>query len=174
MITTEITPNDFDDVGQLFDAIARGLTDMTPVFQDLGEFLSKTTKDRFGEGVSPDGAPWAPKSAATVESYRRREGRKRNARIDVRPLFGPTGRLSGEVHYEPGPTSVQIGSSLVYAGVMQFGAAKGAFGSMSNGSPIPWGSIPPRPFIGISDTDETGIRDILHEWLDDLLTAGQT
>lgn len=173
MFTTNVSPNDFDDVGRLFDAISNRLSDMTPVFQDLGEFLTKTTKDRFGEGVAPDGTPWAPKSQATMETHRRREGRKRNASIDVRPLFGPTGRLSSEISYEVGPTSVEFGSSLIYAGVMQFGAAEGAFGSMSNGSPIPWGNIPARPFIGISETDEAGIRDILREWLDDVVSAGQ-
>ncbi len=56
---------------------------------------------------------------------------------------------------------MEIGSPSIYAGTHQFGAAKGAFGSTSKGAPIPWGDIPARPFLGLSDADEADIRDLI-------------
>lgn len=167
----DITPNDFDDLARLFDDLGAHLTDMSDVMADLGELFMHSTKERFLAGEAPDGNPWAPKSPATIEAYRRREGRKPNAKIDFRPLHGPTGRLSTEIFYQAGPSAVEIGSPLVYAGVMQAGAAKGAFGSMSNGSPIPWGGIPARPFLGLSEDDQLGAQEIVEEWLDQIIST---
>jgi phage gpG-like protein len=87
-------------------------------------------------------------------------------RVDVRPLFGPTGLLSQQIFHEANATGVSWGSNLIYSAVMQFGAAQGAFGSMSNGSPIPWGNIPARPFIGVSAEDQSNIIATLEDWLE--------
>lgn len=144
-------------------ALEARLTDMTPVMADIGEYLVTSTKDRFPTGTAPDGTKWAAKSQTTLDRY----GARKSNRVDRRPLFGPTGMLSQQIHSAAATTSVIWGSNLIYSGVMQFGAAKGAFGSMSNGSPIPWGNIPARPFIGVSQTDETHIIDILGEWLEE-------
>ncbi len=101
--------------------------------QQLGEMLQVSTTKRFAEGVSPDGVRWAPKSQTTLERY----GIRRSNRIDIRPLFGPSGALNSTISAEPaGRGAGRVG--LVYAAVQHFGAAKGAFGTMSNGSPIPW------------------------------------
>lgn len=143
-------------------ALDARLADMTPVMSDLGEYLIAATKDRFKAGTAPDGAKWAPKSAATLQRY----GARKSNRVDVRPLFGPTRLLSKKIFYEADARSVSWGSNLSYSAVMQFGAAKGAFGQMSNGSPIPWGNIPARPYIGISDEDQAQILATLEEWLE--------
>lgn len=149
------------------DALQEGLarltglmSDLSPVMQDLGELLMLSTKERFPQGVAPDGTPWAPKAAATIERYL-----SRGDRADSRPLFGPSGALSQQIFYEAGPDHVEIGSNRIYAAVMQFGAAKGAFGSTSRGGPIPWGNIPARPFLGISDEDEANLYATVEEWL---------
>ena len=60
-----------------------------------------------------------------------------------------------------------VGSPLIYAGVHQFGAKKGAFGTTSKGSPIPWGDIAARPFLGVSNDDEREIVDIILDHLTD-------
>lgn len=54
---------------------------------------------------------------------------------------------------------------MVYAAVMQGGAAQGAFGRTSRGGPIPWGNIPARPFLGLSDSDRAGVLEIIAEYL---------
>ena len=74
----------------------------------------------------------------------------------------------GEV--TPDGSSVEIGSNMPYSAVMQFGAKRGAFGQSSNGSPIPWGDIPARPFLGISSQDELNIREAIAGWLEAALS----
>lgn len=145
-------------------ALARldaALDDPFPLMSDLGELLATSTKERFAQGVSPDGLRWAPKSQTTLERY----GIRKSNRVDIRPLFGPSGALNSTIYPEPSRDEVLIGSALIYAAVQQFGAAKGAFGNMANGSPIPWGTIPARPFLGISAEDETGIEATVEEYL---------
>ena len=146
-------------------ALAESLADLTPVMQEIGEFLVASTKDRFQAGVSPDGSAWTPKSPTTIKAAARR-----GVRLDPRPLFGETGMLSSQIGMVAGPNSVEVGSNMIYSAVMQFGAGKGAFGADKAGHPIPWGSIPARPFLGLSEADEQGIRDIVDEWLQSLTT----
>lgn len=156
-------------------AIAARLTDMSPVFQDIGEYLIDSTKQRFTEGTAPDGTAWVPKSQATIDAYRSREAKGGNAKIDFRPLFGASGSLSSNILYEAVEDGVQWGSNMVYAAVQHFGAAAGELGVTSstdkNGRPYtvasPWGDIPARPFIGISDTDRETILADLSEWIKD-------
>jgi phage virion morphogenesis protein len=145
-------------------ALARlqaALDDPFPLMQDLGELLTRSTKKRFAEGVSPDGVRWAPKSQTTLE----RSGIRTSNRVDIRPLFGPSGALNSTISPEPSRTEVLIGSALIYAAVQHFGAARGAFGRMSNGSPIPWGNIPARPFLGVSAEDEVDIAATVEDYL---------
>lgn len=153
-----------DEASATLERLAAQLEDMTEVMQDLGEFLMESTKGRFKQGVAPDGTPWAPKSEATKQRYQKN---RKTPLVDMRPLFGESGRLHNEITYALGSdrSSVEIGSNLIYSGVMQFGAAQGAFGAMANGSPIPWGNIPARPFLGLSDEDQHGITATIEEWL---------
>ena len=142
------------------DRLARAVTDLTPLMQDIGEEMVVSTKDRFLAGVSPEGVAWAPKSQTTIDQYRRRRDP-----VDLRPLIGPSRRLSSEIQWQASATEVEWGSNLIQAAVMQFGAAKGAFGNDAGGSPIPWGTIPARPFLGLADEDRSGIEAALEEWL---------
>lgn len=164
MITIQF--ND-DEVRARLGLLARRLDDMTPVMADIGEQLLVSTKERFGQGKSPEGAPWAPKSPTTLAAYERR-----NDRADPRPLFGPSRRLSSEIVVRPWRKYVEIGSNLAYAAAMQFGMAKGYAGRTSRGGPIPWGNIPARPFLGLSAKDRTDILDIIGDWMDPGSPAG--
>lgn len=140
------------------------LADMTPVHQDIGEYMIESTKGRFRAGIAPDGSTWAPKSAATIARYRRLgDGNL------TKPLLGPSGRLSNEIVMAAGRSEVEIGSNLEYSGVMQTGAGKGQFGRTRRGGPIPWGNIPARVWLGLSDVDERNILDIVDEHLGDAI-----
>lgn len=136
---------------------------LRPAMEDIGELLIVRTRERFAAGVGPDGTPWAPKSPVTLQQYRRR-------RVNApKPLIGESKRLSTEIAKRVGDDSVEVGSALVYAATQQLGALKGSFGRTAKGAPIPWGTIPARPFLGISDQDRTDIRDILLEHLEEAL-----
>jgi phage virion morphogenesis protein len=166
MIRIDLTE---DEITAALERLSRSLTNTTPVMQDIGELMVRSTKQRFPEGRSPDGAAWLPKSPTTLAAYQ-----ARGDRMDFRPLFGPSGRLSSEIFYEVGPGggSVEVGSNLIYAAVMQFGAAQGAFGATSRGGPIPWGPIPARPFLGVSEEDRTNILATIDDWLQTAVAGG--
>lgn len=143
-----------DQISAALDRLSAALTNTLPLMQDLGEFLVNSTKQRFPTGRAPDGSVWAPKSPVTIAAQ---GGRKTN-RLDTRPLFGPSGALSSTINYEAFEDRVTWGSPMVYAAMQQFGGRKSAF-------PHLWGDIPARPFIGISAEDQTGILDIMREYL---------
>lgn len=102
-----------------------------------------------------------------------------------KPLIGETHRLSSEISAQADRDSVEIGSPMVYAAVQQFGAKMGEFGRYSQvarwhkyekgdfrkhagtveGFPIPWGNIPPRPFLGLSEVDADQVLAIVGEHL---------
>ena len=136
------------------------LADKTPVMQDIGDALLASTEDRYDRGVGPDGSAWAPKSPATIARYERGPDR-----VDLRPLIR-TGTMRRTLFTQANADQVEIGSNAIQAAVMQFGAARGAFGAAANGSPIPWGAIPARPFLGVSQEDRVTIVEIVEEWLE--------
>ena len=138
------------------------LTDMTPIYRSIGEYMRQSMRDRFAKGISPNGSAWAPKKESTLARYK-----KLGYGQYAKPLWGPSPDGSGlrdQVFTSPARNHLLIGSSKPYAAVMQFGAAKGAFGNRS-GRPIPWGRIPARAWLGVSDEDERAIVFIVEEHL---------
>lgn len=165
MATVEIKE---DEITAALTRLSAALSDMTPVMQEIGEVMVDSTKQRFPLGVAPDGSRWAPKSRTTLNRY----GARTSNRVDVRPLFGPSGALSSQIFYEVTPDSVSWGSPMIYAATQQFGAAQGAFGRTRRNGPIPWGNIPARPFLGVSAEDGTNILDTIAEALTRTATPG--
>jgi len=144
------------------------LADMTPIFQDVQEYMVEVTRKRFSTGTAPDGSAWAKKSEATIARYKALGyGALR------RPLIGPGRRLSREISGVSTREGAVIGSSLIYSRVMQEGAERGAFGTNSRGRPIPWGRIPARVWLGISAQDEREIVAIAEEHIQSKLDGGQ-
>lgn len=150
MIKVEINLN---EIPEGLARLHAAMSDMSPVMQEIGELLVASTKTRFQTGTAPSGAKWAAKSPATIAAYLARK-----ERADTRPLFGPSGDLSRQIFYDAGPDRVEWGSNMIYAAMMHFGGSKSAY-------PHLWGDIPARPFLGISDDDETGIKATIEEWL---------
>lgn len=136
------------------------LEDLTPIYQDIGEYMIEATRRRFVTGTAPDGSPWAPKSAGTLERYKRLGYGSLG-----RPLIGPSKALSRQILKFVSKGGVVIGSAQIYSGVMQFGADKGAFGTDRRGRSIPWGRIPARVWLGLSAADELAIIEIVDEHL---------
>lgn len=147
----------------LRDAAAQ-LDDMTPVYDDISEYLLDQRRQRFASGTDPEGKPWAPKTQGTLDRYKRLGYGTLN-----RPLIGPSKALSRQIQRIVSKDGVVIGSSLAYARTMQEGAAKGAFGSDSRGNPLPWGNIPARRWLDLSSEEELEIVAIAEEHLEGLL-----
>lgn len=159
MTTRTITYDDAEALAYLGQLQAR-LADLTPVMQDLGEYGVESTKRRFATGTAPDGTPWAANSLTTLARYGGLFKGAKKAMAGKRPLIGETRRLSTEILSLATASSVTVGSPLVYAGVQQFGAAKGSLGPRS-----PWGDIPARPYLGLSATDRGNVLAIVREYL---------
>jgi phage gpG-like protein len=130
---------------------------MRATFQDIGEYLIVSTKERFKNTEAPDGSQWAPKSVVTLALQKH---------SDTRPLHGESGRLASEWSYQATSTGLDFGSPLIQSAVMQFGAKRGEFGETTRGQPIPFGDIPAREMVGISGDDETAILEIANEHLE--------
>jgi len=148
-------------VAEALSAVSHRLDDMTPLHEDIGEYVIESTKERFRRGVDPDGVAWKPKSPVTLALYQ-----ERGDGLRPDPLIGPTKRLSSEIARFADASGVETGSSLEYSAVMQGGAKKGAFGRDSRNHPLPWGDIPARVWLGLSEADEAVIIDIADEYLE--------
>ena len=137
-----------------FNRLIRDGNDLTPLMHSIGEFLVRSTKRRFVDERDPDGRKWADLSETT-------KSRKKRHPDKVGTEYG---NLSGGINFRAGRDFVEVGSPEVYAGTFHFGARQGEFGVFSivrtrQAVPIPWGDIPARNFLGLSDTDERRIED---------------
>jgi phage gpG-like protein len=173
MITEKIEVDD-DDVRSLFARLRAAATDLTPLMQDLGEYLTESTKQRFATSIGPSGRAWAPNAQSTYvrlaskhKSSSGADGRINKAGaarvMGKKPLIGETKSLVGTLFYRAWPGFVDIGSPMEYAGVQQRGAKKHSF----SGGKTPWADIPARPFLGISDEDAQAIVELGEQHLRD-------
>ncbi len=122
--------------------LEKSTADLGPVLLAIGETLTESTKQRFASGTGPDGKKWDANSEVTIE----RKGRDQ-------PLI-EEGSLGEQISYAVDGNQLEIGSSLEYAAMQQFGGTKDEF-------PHLWGDIPARPFLGISDDDAKEILEIV-------------
>lgn len=141
-----------------------------PVLKAIGEDLVESTKQRFATATAPDGTPWAPNTETTILKYlgltkgnTNKDGKlskKGAARVmGKKPLTGETGALAGQIHYQVAGSVLEVGSSMEYAAMQQFGGSKAQFPNL-------WGDIPARPFLGLSAGDIAGIEQTISDYLD--------
>jgi phage virion morphogenesis protein len=158
-------------VKEALKALSTKVSDLKPALMNIGRKVLTQTQFRFRNQVDPDGKPW--------------EKNKRGGQI-----LRDTGRLQNSLFWgNLTDASVDVGTNVVYAAMMQFGAKKGQFGRktvvanvkahqvrnfMGRGKTvqvqahtrnqsviIPWGDIPPRPFLGINEADQAEIISII-------------
>ena len=169
MITIQI---DNQQIRQAFTRLVASAKDPRPVLEQIGELLVDSTRQRFGASIAPDGSPWAKNSPTTLMRYlnvykgafSKRDGRLTksgaNRVTSKKPLIGETGSLSSPIDYAVEGGVLAVGSTMIYGVVQQFGAKKREFGGKS-----PWGDIPARPFLGVSDRDSQNILDTISAYL---------
>lgn len=137
--------------------LAQGAANPRPAFLAIGEDLVESTKRRFDTGTAPDGVKWAPNKPSTLA---RKKGN--NPLVDG-------GTLRDQIGYEANAEGVTLFSTMIYSATQQLGAEKGAFGRNARKSPIPWGDIPARPYMGISADDEMIIERNVSDYLNSLV-----
>ena len=142
---------------------------MGPVLKSIGEDLVESTKQRFSTATAPDGTSWAANSAVTISRYlglargsHNKDGslsKKGEARqAGKKPLTGETRALGSQIHYQVIGNTLEVGSSMEYAAMQQFGGTRSEFPNL-------WGEIPARPFLGLSASDISGINQTVLDYL---------
>lgn len=176
-------------VQKALEALARAGNNLRPALQEIGDYLVSATKRRFSTSTAPDGSRWAQNSEVTIlrylDSYRRKDGSSTSFRKKAKgekgrgltalgakrlgrkePLIGQTGSLSSQIFPQlQGNDTLLVGSSMRYAAAQQFGMDRGYAGTDKRGRPLPWGDIPARPYLGVSDQDSAMMLDIVEEYL---------
>lgn len=134
--------------------------DITPALKQIGERLVESTQDRFATSSAPDGTPWAANSAVTISRYLGlSSGKKREARAAGKKPLVNGGFLRDQIHFNVTGNVLEVGATMEYAAMQQFGGKKSEF-------PHLWGDIPARPFLGISDRDRATIEQVVTDYLD--------
>ena len=152
--------------------------DTSGLMSRLGEYLLKSTQDRFKSQTSPDGEPWAP----LQQRYAKRKKYNKDKVLTLR------GYLRSYIHYQiPNAQTVVVGSNQKYAAIHQFGgeidkperqataryrsvAGRVLFAKKSHTRGVKENGahqvkIPARPFLGISAADDRELQEIIREWV---------
>ncbi len=130
----------------------------TDLLGELGDTVLTQTALRFVDGVGPDGDAWPVSIRAATQGGQ--------TLLDKR-------RLSASITKEVSPGTVEVGTNVDYALPNQFGATinarAGEFLTFKIGDR--WSRkrqvvIPPRPFLGINESDQAEIGETVVAWLD--------
>lgn len=144
-----------EDAGiqETLDAYLKKLTNTGLFLLDVGEYMMLAHRDRWDREVTPDGQAWAPLSEVTL-ARKAAKGRPTAILVD-------TTALRDLLRYSVTASQLVFGTDRVYGTTQQFGAEKGQFGADKHGRPLPWGDIPARPWLGLSDADREHIQGLL-------------
>lgn len=154
-MTFTVRPGGLDAIESALTRLAARADNLLPAMDEIGSQMLQRTQRRFEEQQGPDGSDWPALSPVTVKR-----------RGDAGPILRISGDLYRSVSYRPGRDHVELGTNWPYARALQLGILRGASGRTRRGGPIPWGTIPPRPFLGISDDDGADVLDIIQHYLE--------
>ena len=106
------------------------------------EIESQTHRRLRAGGPAPDGAPWQEWSDAYELTRHSNHG-----------LLYSEGDLDDSIQALVSGDEAEVGTNLVYGAIHQFGGAE-------VGRP----GLPARPYLGLSNEDETDLAAIIDEW----------
>lgn len=122
----------------------------------IAETMLSAVQENFlslGRDVAGNTKQWKPLSQVTLE----RRGKKRNS-----PILRVSNRLYHSLQSAYTNDAASVGTNVVYAATQHYGAKKGEFGKWKN-HPIPWGDIPARPYMMLTNQDIQDIVDFIEE-----------
>ncbi|MDD5028515.1 MAG: phage virion morphogenesis protein [Rhodoferax sp.] len=168
------------EVRAMLDRLGKeGTDDLMP---QIGEYLVRSTDQRFTDQVKPDGTHWKELSPAYA-------GRKRKNKDKILTLER---YLRSSIRFQPaGAYAVSWGTNVEYAAIQQLGgtidvkarqatvryrsvAGRVLFASKNHeGATVREVTIPAhqvtidaRPFLGVSSDDDKQIQEIAQDWLE--------
>ncbi|HEY4294522.1 phage virion morphogenesis protein [Luteibacter sp.] len=161
--------------------LAKRLDHVQDALAEIGEVLVPSTQQRFGQAISPTGAPWAPLSPRTL-AHKKGPGILRESLA-----------LQSSIHYQVEGDELHVGTDLVYGAIQQLGgkvhhaARKGTVNFRQDKQSGEVGhrfvkakhanfvqdvtigahetEIPARPYLGLSAKDEQDILDVLWDYI---------
>lgn len=144
-----------------FEQLQHLMGNTRPVMAAIGVELVGSTHMRFVTQTDPDGQAWR----ALNTEY---AAEKRNSWI-----LTESGRLRDSINSQASADEVRIGTNVIYAAAHQFGAeikpknASHLFFRIGGNLVVTDSvTLPDRPFLGISDQDETSIAEIVFDFVD--------
>jgi phage virion morphogenesis protein len=151
MAFLQITVDD-RDLNNALQKLSDRMSDLTPVMQNIGEYMRGETDANFALERSPDGSPF--------KFLNPRYARQKEKRKGIRSILQFTGDLRSSIAYqvEPDGGGVAIGTNIkTPGGALSLGAIH-QFGA-------PKRNIPARPFLGVSEANAVEITAIIEEYL---------
>lgn len=140
---------DDESIHRRLGYLLRRINDLTPLMREIGPILEDAAQKAFEDEASPDGVGWKKLSEVTI-ALRTESGHWPGKKLQV------SGELAESITWQATPSSVTVGTNVIYAAVQQFGAEKREFKGVA-----PWGDIPARPFLGLSDDSRDDIRELV-------------
>jgi phage virion morphogenesis protein len=147
------------------------------LYRSIGEYMRQAILRNFAEQHDPGGEKWASHSAATEKKRRKGDKTGNNNKIlqDGGALMGSIGYRLARDGVIIGTVKGDVGTVLKYARAMQYGIPKPKEIRVSvpdvNGRyysrtmKVPWGPIPPRPFVGIDQKNIDHIAETIEKYI---------
>lgn len=135
-ITVDI---DTSEVSKLLKRIDLSISDIQPVFRDIGEYLLRSHDNRFRSGIDPQGNPWKELSPAYLKTKPKNKDK----------VLVLSGDLMDSLNYNISGSQLSFGTNKIYGATHQFGRD----------------GIPERPFIGLSSSDTDEILRLIQSHL---------
>lgn len=162
---------DSGEVRRLIRQMTDRFENLRPAMDEIGDIAVMGVRGNFEAQGRPR---WKSHSSVTIA--------KRGVGARVLTDRGMAGGLMGSIHHRASDRKVEVSTTKEYAAMQHFGARKGQFGTIAaripahtrKGSPvrahtrqmrIPWGNIPARPFMHITDDDQEEMVRVLIEYL---------
>ena len=149
----EITSNTDQILLRIDKRIAQA-KDTSIVMKNISIDMKNKIDHRFKTESDPNGNRWARNSEVTIK-------RKKSSKPGH-----DTGRLASSMHSKNTRDKATAGTNVIYGKTFNYGAKKGQYGySISRKTPVPWGNVPSRKFIGFSGNQ----KKLYTRWIKDFL-----
>ena len=148
-LTWNIEAHGFDATQRHLERLAN--MDVSALLPRIGEYVQRTSQERFKTQTDPQGQPWQKLKESTKTKKTRNSDK----------ILTERGYLRSRINWRvlPDGRSVAIGTPMIYGATHQFGADKAPRGRG------PWGAIPARPYLGLSSADEKHILALVNRFI---------
>ncbi len=134
-----------------------------PLYRKIGLLYVDNVKLRFKNHNDPQGKNWKH-NTPTTRLLKKIGWKGRGATTDEYAIGTWTGNLADSIWFNIRGNDISVGvlsneKASRYASTFQFGAKKSSF----PGGKSPWGTIPPRPFLGFNKTTNAKVIKLIKD-----------